>query len=968
MSIIEPSQAETNSVLGLFSGGNFQEALVAVTTLTKNFPDNALLHNITGACYAGLGQLASAINSYDKAIAIKPDYAKAHYNLGGAYHELRQYKDSVKSYESSLAIDPDYSEAHNNLGNVLRESGQLNEAISSYEQALIIKPDYVEAHCGLGITFQELGQWMAMIGHLKQAVSIQPNLAEAHNRIGSGLEELRQLGEAVKSYQKAVEINPDFSEAHNNLGNAFKSLGQLDEAVKSYQKALEINPDYPALHNNLGNAFYELKQLNDSVKSFENALTYNPDYIDSLNNLGIVFNELGQFDKAIKSYEKAITIKPDYADAYNNLGNVFKDFNQLDNAVKSYKKAIKINPNLSEAFNNLGNVLKDLNQLDDAVKSFEKALEINPNFAEAHNNFGNVLTGLGQLNDAVKSFEKAIAIDPEFSEAYNNLGNVLKDLGKLNDAVRSYEKAIELNPSFAEAHNNFGSAFKDLNQLEDALKSFEKAVEINPNFAEAYHNLGNVFKDLNRLDDALKSYMNAKVIRDDLDYVLGNILSTKINSCNWDDLPNLLEELMHKINNNKKVVDPFTLFSLVDDPLVQRKATELRVKNSHPKSNALPKIELYPKHKKIRIGYFSADFREHPLAYLTAELYEVHDRNHFEIHAFSFGPDTNDEMNLRIKVGVDHFHDVCAMKDKEIALLARSLEIDIAVDLGGYTADARTDVFAMSAAPIQTSYIGFLGTMGADYYDYLIADTILIPKKNQKYFLEKIIYLPSFQVNDSKDFPPDISLSRKDVGLPEEGFVFCCFNNTYKITPIIFDSWARILKSVDDSILIIYANNELSKTNLSKEIALRGIDPVRLIFGGILDRPEYLARYRVADLFLDTHPYNAGTTASDALRMGVPILTLIGKSFNSREGASILSSINLPELITTSPEEYEMLAIELATNPDKLKIIKDKLENNLTTAPLFDTKLFTKSLESAYTNMYEKYQQGLEPDHIYVEY
>mgnify|MGYP000430365441 CR=1 FL=1 len=962
----KPSQAETNSVLGLFSGGNFQEALVAVTTLTKNFPDNALLHNITGACYAGLGQLASAINSYDKAIAIKPDYAKAHYNLGGAYHELRQYKDSVKSYESSLAIDPDYSEAHNNLGNVLRESGQLNEAISSYEQALIIKPDYVEAHCGLGITFQAIGELDEAVNSYQKAVEINPDFSEAYNNLGNAFKSLGQLDEAVKSYQKAVEINPDFSEAHNNLGNAFKSLGQLDEAVKSYQKALEINPDYPALHNNLGNVYKEIGQLDYALNSYLKGLTFNPDYIDLLNNLGIVFNELGQFDKAIKSYEKAITIKPDYADAYNNLGNVFKDFNQLDNAVKSYKKAIKINPNLSEAFNNLGNVLKDLNQLDDAVKSFEKALEINPNFAEAHNNFGNVLTGLGQLNDAVKSFEKAIAIDPEFSEAYNNLGNVLKDLGKLNDAVRSYEKAIELNPSFAEAHNNFGSAFKDLNQLEDALKSFEKAVEINPNFAEAYHNLGNVFKDLNRLDDALKSYMNAKVIRDDLDYVLGNILSTKINSCNWDDLPNLLEELMHKINNNKKVVDPFTLFSLVDDPLVRRKATELRVKNSHPKSNALPKIELYPKHKKIRIGYFSADFREHPVGFLTAELYEVHDRNHFEIHAFSLGRNTKDEMNLRIKAGVDQFHDVQSMAHKEVTLLARSLEIDIAIDLTGLTAKARTDVFAMSAAPIQVSYIGFLGTMGADYYDYLIADPVMIPKKNQKYYSEKIIYLPSFQVNDSKDLPPDISFSRKEVGLPEEGFIFCCFNNTYKFTPAVFDSWARILQSVKGSILIVYANNELSKTNLTKEIVRRGIEAERLIFGASLDRPEYMARYRVADLFLDTQPYNAGTTASDALRMGLPMLTLIGESYQARMGASILSALNLPELITNSPEEYELLAIELASNPEKLKSIKEKLASNLSTAPLYNTKLFTKNLEAAFTEVHERYHQGLESDHIYL--
>jgi len=346
----------------------------------------------------------------------------------------------------------------------------------------------------------------------------------------------------------------------------------------------------------------------------------------------------------------------------------------------------------------------------------------------------------------------------------------------------------------------------------------------------------------------------------------------------------------------------------------------------------------------------------------------MHDRNQFEIHAFSYGSDTNDEMNLRIKAGVDHFHEVRSMSHKDVAILARSLEIDIAVDLGGHTKDARTGIFAMSAAPIQASYIGVLSTMGADYYDYLVADQTLIPDKNQKYFLEKIVYLPSYQVNDSKESLPEITFTRQDLGLPEEGFVFCCFNNTFKFTPTTFDNWGRILKSVEGSVLLIYADNDTAQINLTKEIALRGIDPNRLIFGKRLSKSKYLARYQVADLFLDTRPFNAGTTASDALRMGLPVLTLKGNSFNSREAASVISALNLPELITTTEEEYESLAIELATHPEKLKIIKDKLVSNLPTAPLYDTPLFTRNLESAYSMMYDRYQRGLDADHIYAKH
>jgi predicted O-linked N-acetylglucosamine transferase (SPINDLY family) len=326
-------------------------------------------------------------------------------------------------------------------------------------------------------------------------------------------------------------------------------------------------------------------------------------------------------------------------------------------------------------------------------------------------------------------------------------------------------------------------------------------------------------------------------------------------------------------------------------------------------------------------------------------------------------------MNLRIKKGVDHFHEVRAMSYADTAMLARSVELDIAVDLGGYTQNCRPDIFAEGSAPIQVNYLGYPGTMGANYYDYLVADQTIIPKENQQYYSEKIVYMPnSYQVNMSNISASEPSLSRHELGLPETGFVFCCFNNNFKITPTTFDSWARILKQVDDSVLLIYISKESARINLTKEIVLRGIQPNRLIFAERVPMPEYLARYRVADLFLDTHPYNAHTTTSDALRMGLPVLTYMGNSFASRVAASLLNAVNLPELITTTQEHYESLAIELATNPEKLKIIKDKLVDNLATAPLYDTQLFARHLESAYLSMYDRYQNGLDPEHIYVEH
>jgi predicted O-linked N-acetylglucosamine transferase (SPINDLY family) len=373
-----------------------------------------------------------------------------------------------------------------------------------------------------------------------------------------------------------------------------------------------------------------------------------------------------------------------------------------------------------------------------------------------------------------------------------------------------------------------------------------------------------------------------------------------------------------------------------------------------------------PASQKIRIGYFSADFRNHAVSLLTAELYELHDKNKFEIIAFSFGVDDKGPMRLRLSQAFNQFIDVCDMSDLEIAKLARDLQIDIAVDLGGHTQDSRTGIFSNRAAPIQISYIGYLGTMGAEYYDYLLADETIIPDELQKFYAEKIVYLPSYQVNDRKRLISDRQFTRQELGLPEHGFVFCCLNNNYKILPATFDGWMRILKIVVGSALWLLEDNEWSRENLKKEAEKQGIAADRLVFAERLPLPEHLARHRQADLFLDTFPCNAGATASDALWTGLPILTRMGRSFASRVAASLLNAIGLPELITNTQEEYEALAIELALNQNKLAEIKLKLANNRLTTPLFDTPLFTKNLETAYIKMMGRYQDDLQPDHISI--
>ena len=716
-------------------------------------------------------------------------------------------------------------------------------------------------------------------------------------------------------------------------------------------------------------ALYSNGQIQEALNSVEALIKDYPNEAILYNISGICYKTIGKLNEAVKSFEKALTIKPDYAEVHYNLGVTLQELGQLDTAVKSYEQALKIKPDYANACNNLGVTLQELGQLDAAVKFYEQALAIKPDFADACNNLGITLKKLGQLDAAIKSYEQALAIKPDYANAHNNLGNALRDLSRLDAAIKCYEKAVALKPDYAEAFNNLGNTLRDLGRLDAAVKCYEKAVALKPDYAVAYHNLGNVLLGHKREDEALASYERAIVLNPNLDFILGDLLCTKMSLCLWDDLAKRLDELTNKINNGEKVINPFHMLALIDDPEVQRKVAAIYANEKYPQSHVLSKIERYPKHKKIRIGYLSGDFHNHATMHLMAELFECHNKKKFELIAFSFGPDIQDQWRERVFLCFDQFVDVRLKSDREISLLARKMEIDIAIDLKGYTRNCRPNIFAEGCAPIQVSYLGYPGTMSANYIDYLIADHMLIPEDKQLHYSEKIVYMPnSYQVNVSKRSVSETSLLRHELGLPNTGFVFCCFNNNYKITPSTFTGWMRILAAVDDGVLWLFENNKDTAKNLKKEAMKFGINEDRVVFATHMSVEEHLNRIKQADLFIDTLPYNAHTTTSDALRMGLPVLTCMGNSFASRVAASLLNAINLPELITTTQEEYESLAIELATNPEKLKIIKDKLVNNLPTAPLYDTPLFTRHLESAYLTMYDRYQQGLDPDHIYVEH
>ena len=605
---------------------------------------------------------------------------------------------------------------------------------------------------------------------------------------------------------------------------------------------------------------------------------------------------------------------------------------------------------------------------EEAEDNFLESLRLVPDRVSTLTNLSATQIKLKKLAEAKIASEKAVALDIHNAEAYLNLGLIAKEENCLALAIEHFSKALDINPDIEKGFLNKGAVLKELKRYDEALAAYEKALAINPDYAEAWSNKGVTLHELKRYDEAIAHYDKALTLTPDIDWASGDLLHTKMKICSWSGLAESLEDISKKVVANEKVTNPFALLALNDDIFLHKQSSEIYIQSRYPFNPVLEPIVKRPQSQKIRVGYFSADFHNHATGHLMAELFELHDKSQFELVGLSFGPIVNDEMRQRLEKSFDQFVEVGRKSDVEVAKLSRDLNIDIAVDLKGFTQDARTGIFAHRAAPIQVNYLGYPGTLGADYMDYIIADRTLIPLESQSCYLEKVVYLPnSYQVNDRKRLISDRQFTRQELGLPENGFIFCCFNNNYKILPATFEGWMRILKAVEGSVLWLFQDNAWAVDNLKKEAEKQGIVADRLVFAKRLPLPEHLARHHQADLFLDTFPCNAHTTTSDALWAGLPVLTLMGQSFASRVAASLLNAVGLSELITSNQEEYESLAIELAMNPNKLADIKLKLANNRMTTPLFDTLCFTKNIEAAYIKMMERYQKGLAPYHIYIK-
>lgn len=760
---------------------------------------------------------------------------------------------------------------------------------------------------------------------------IQKTLAKAIELHNAGMVEFASI-----LYEAVIKLQPDNADANHNMGLLKLNTGHALDALCYFQTALKKDTSNAQFWISSIKALIQLERRDEAIR-----------ILDQANASGLESDEFRELQKQLKPKPYAATtpqirsdglihsstdIKGPEKETIADLINCF-DKKQFARVVEKGNEITKKFSTSCTIWNILGAALSNLGRPYEASLAFRKATDLNPKFAGGFNNLGVSLEAQGNTEDAIKNFERAIALKIDYPEALNNLGSALKNLGRLEAAAKMLKKAIILKPNYAAAYYNLGNVFAEQNELEEAVKTYDKALKLRPNYPDA----------------------------------LAQKMRHQASICDWTEfLSNFT--CLKDLSLSGKHIGPFFALSLEDNPeqhLSRSKAFVIAKYQNYKPSHTFVRPSKNP--PRLHIGYFSSGFHAHPVNYLMSQIIKRHNRGSFKVFGYSLGPPVFDKMRAELSKSFDVFRDLNDSKDDEIIKLAHEDRLDIAIDLTGHTSSTRSGIFALRPAPIQINYLGYPGSMGANFIDYIIADENLIPVEDRKYYVEKPIYLPhQYQAQDDELQIAHEVPSRTSLGLPEREFVFCAINATYKITPKEFDIWMRLLKNVPGSVLWLFESNKWAKENLINEAIVRGIPPDRLIFAKRVQHDQYLAQFRQADLYLDTFNYNAGATASNALWAGLPVLTKRGKSYTSRMASSLLLSVGLSELITNSEAEYEELALELAQNPERLTSLKNDLSDKRINSPLFDSNLFTKHLENGYQQAYQRYYSGKETDAIFV--
>jgi predicted O-linked N-acetylglucosamine transferase (SPINDLY family) len=811
----------------------------------------------------------------------------------------------------------------------LHRQGNLAEAETLYLQILDADPGLFGPRYYLGMLRMQQGRNAEACDYLGKATAVHPNDLGVLMNYGMALRAAGRPQEALEIFERALAIQPSMPEGLYNRGVALSDLQRFEMAVEAYDRALVVQPEMVAAMVNRAVALAAMSRLDDALAGYDRVLAMQPSNVTALNHRGLTKRGLGRPAEAVADYDRALALKPDHDEVRYNRGVALMDLRNAGEALAMFDAVMPVYQNNAEALNNRGVALWNLKRPEEALACYDRALALELRFAEAWNNRGLALRDMGRYQDALASFETVLTLEPRNAVAANSRGNVLRDMKRFEAAIESYDFAVSFKPDYAEALINRGYTRWTLKQIELGTADVEKGLALEPDYP----------------------------------YGRGEVLHMRMYSADWHDYAPRKAELERLVRDGARAVQPFIFQAIAETPADAQACSRIWARDKYPQIPSRPHDPAARKgQKKVRIGYVSGEFRSQATAILMAGLYERHDRKRFEIIAIDTGANDQSPMRERLEKAFDRWISVASLSDDQAAEVIRDAGVDILVNLNGYFGEARMGIFARRPAPIQVNYLGFPATLGAAYIDYIIADKVVIPKAEERFYDEQVVTLPdSYQANDDHGRQMAATPSRTDVGLPVKAFVFCNFNRAYKLTPETFDSWMRILKQVEGSVLWLLESHALHADNLRARAEAGGVAGTRLIFAPDIPTDQHLARMTLADLFLDGLPYNAHTTGSDALWAGVPLITATGTTFPGRVAASLLKACGLGELVTGSAEEFEALAVKLASDPKALKKLRAKLAKNKDTCALFDTDRFRKGLESAYETMWARWLAGEMP-------
>jgi predicted O-linked N-acetylglucosamine transferase (SPINDLY family) len=807
-----------------------------------------------------------------------------------------------------------------------REAGRPTEADGIYRQIVAQLSGQAETLHWLGLRACEDGHLDLAIDLIGRAIAVDPSVGGYHSNLGECYRRAGESDQAIQSLRRAVELAPGLLQAHYNLGVVLKAGGRLDEAIHAYRRAIAIQPDYAAAHNGLAAALFDARRADEALESSLRALLLQPELPETHTNLGNALSLKGRFDEAIAAYRKAIELNPATAEAHANLGNVLRDRGWLEEAIRAYGRAIAVRPDFAAAHSNLGNALRDNGQLDEAMASIRRAIELRPDYPEAYNNLANVLRDKGWLDEAIAACRRAIALRPEFFEAHSNLGNALKDKGDLNLAVAAYGRAIELKPDYAAAYSNRGVALKELGRLDEAIDALNRAIELTPDHAEVHNNLSSTRLAQGDHEGAIRASHQALELRPSYSEAHSNLLMC-MQYQSGVTLPGLAR---------------------AHAEWDERHAAQYRGRWKPWDLDRDPD-------RPLRLGFLSADLRRHPVGFFLARVVENLDPRSCAIVCYHSRA-VRDAMSGRLAAKASEWHDVVGLSDDRLAAQIRADRIDILFDLAGHTADHRLLVFARRPAPIQISWMGYVGTTGLKAMDYLLADRFHVPPEAEAHYNEKVLRMPAGYVCYD---PPPPAPAVGPLPALERGFVtFGSFNNAAKLTPEVLSLWSEIVGRVPGSRLLLVSpalGGAMARDRIGSAFEAAGGDRDRLELRGSLTWPDLLAAYNTVDVALDPFPYSGGVTTCEALWMGVPVVTCPGETFASRHSFSHLSNVGLTETIARDIREYTDLAVGLAGDLSHLAFLRAGLRDRMAGSPLCDGPRFAHDLQSLLRDVWRRW-------------